>query len=109
MRRKILSMLGLLLLILGLLGPLTFADDFRHLGEVAVVIGFVLSGLCLVAPVLPLRWRCSASLPVAAPFVLFGLAAGFPMDKILIGMLLGAFLGSVAIWLHCSRRASVAT
>jgi hypothetical protein len=108
MRRKILAIFGLLLLTLGFLGPLTFADDFRHLGEIAVVIGLILSGLSLLAPVLPLHWRCSTSFPVASPFVLLGLAVGTYLDKTMIGLLLGACLGSVAIWLHCSKRGPVA-
>ena len=109
MHREILTVSGLLLLILGLLGPLTFADDFRHVGEIAVVVGLVLSGLCLLAPASPFRWRCIASFPAASPFVLLGLVVGTPMDNTMIGMLLGACLGSVAVWLHCSKRGPVAT
>lgn len=108
MHRKILTLSGVLLLMLGFLGPLTFADDFRHVGEIAVVAGLVISGTCLLAPALPFHWRCSASLPLASPFVLLGLAAGTPMDSTVIGMLLGACLGSVAVWLHCSKRGPVA-
>ena len=108
MRRKILTVCGLLLLALGLLGPLTYADDLRHFGEIAVVFGLALSGLLLLAPVLHLRWRCSSSVSVASPFVLLGLAVGTLMDKTMAGMLLGVCFGAAAVWWHCSMHRRIA-
>ncbi len=107
-RQNVRSILGLFLVALGLLGPLTFADDLRHLGEIAVAIGFALAGAFLLAPHLLKRWSCGSSFPLASPFILLGLAAGTFMDKTMPGVLLGACVGSAAVWWHCSRHRRVA-
>jgi hypothetical protein len=101
--KRVQTFFGWLLLVLGLLGPLTFADDLRHLGEIAVAIGFALSGFLLLAPQSLKHWRCGRSVPLASPFVLLGVAAGVFMDKTVPGVFLGACAGSTAVWWHCSR------
>jgi hypothetical protein len=107
-RQRILAILGLALLALGLLGPFTFADDLRHFGEIAVAVGFALSGFFLLVPKLLKPSRCGSSFPLATPFVFFGLATGAFMDKTTPGVLLGLCVGLVAVWWHCSRNRRVA-
>lgn len=107
-RQRIRATFGLFLFALGLLGPFTFADDWRHIGEIAVAVGFALSGSCLLAPQLLNRLRCSSSFPVASPFVLVGLATGAFIDKTTPGLLLGLCAGLAAVWWHCSRYRRVA-
>jgi hypothetical protein len=102
-RRRIFAIFGLILLVLGLLGPLTFADDWRHLGEIGAAIGLALSGLFLLVPVMPVRWRCSNSFPLATPVILLGLVLGTLADKIMIGTLLGACLGLLVVGWHCAK------
>jgi hypothetical protein len=108
MRRRVSVVLGFLFLAVGLLGPFTYADDLRHHGELAVVIGLLVSGLCLLAPLLYLRWRCINSLPVASVFILLGLVVGTVNDTSLLGVLLGVCLGFLAVWWHCSNKHRVA-
>ena len=102
-RQHILAFFGLLLLALGMLGPLTFADDLRHIGEIAVAVGFALSGSFVLFPYLFNRLRCGSSFPLASPFILLGLAAGALMDKTTSGVLLGVCAGLATVWWHCSR------
>jgi hypothetical protein len=92
-----------------MLGPLTFADDLRHIGEIAVAVGFALSGCFLLAPKLLKRSRCGASLPLASPFVLLGLATGTFIDKTTAGVLLGLCAGLATVWWYCSRYRRVAS
>ena len=108
MRQYVLTFLGLFLLVVGLLGPFTFADDLRHFGEVAVAIGFSLAGFFLLAPRLFGRWRCGASFPLASPFVILGLVAGTFLAETVAGMLLGACVGAAVVWRHCRRLPPVA-
>lgn len=108
MHSRILTVLGMALLTLGLLGPFTFADDLRHFGEIAVVIALTVSGLCLLTPKLTTRMRCSGSFPVASPFVLAGLIVGVFSDRAVTGVLLGACLGAIATWRHCAKSRRVA-
>jgi len=107
-RQHILAFFGSLLLALGMLGPLTFADDLRHLGEIAVAVGFALAGFFLLAPKLLNRSRCGTSFPLASPFVLLGLATGTFVDKTTAGVLLGLCTGLATVWWHCSRCGRVA-
>jgi hypothetical protein len=108
MRHYVLTFFGLLLLVVGLIGPMTYADDWRHAGEIAVSVGFVLSGLFLVAPKFLNGWRCGGSLPLASPLNVLGMVAGTAMNKVLTGVILGVGAGSVAVWWHCSRHRRVA-
>ena len=108
MSRKVLTIAGVALLSAGAFGPLTYADDLRHVGEVATVVGFLMAGLLLVSPKLMSHWRCGQSLPWGAPFVLLGLAVGVFLDKAMIGVLLGACFGVVAIWWQQARCLRVA-
>ena len=108
MRRYVLTFFGSLLLLVGLVGPITYADDWRHAGEIAVAVGFVLSGLFLLAPILVKGWRCDGSLPLASPLIVLGMVAGTATDKALIGVVLGVCAGSAAAWWHCSRYRRVA-
>ena len=107
-RQNILAFFGSLLLVLGLLGPLTFADDWQHFGEIAAAVGLALSGSFLLVPKLLDRLRCGSSFPWASPFVLLGLATGAFMDKTPLGVLLGVCTGLAAVWWHCSRYRRVA-
>lgn len=100
---------GFLFLATGLLGPFTYADDLRHHGELAVVIGLVVSGLCLLAPLLHLPWRCADSLPLASVSTLLGVVVGAVHDTSLLGVLLGACLGFLVVSWHCSRKHRDAT
>jgi hypothetical protein len=108
MHLKVSAVLGSLFLAVGLLGPFTYADDLRHQGELAVVIGLLVSGLCLLAPLLQLRWRCINSLPVASVSILLGLVLGTVNDTSLLGVLLGVCLGFLAVWWHCSKKHRIA-
>ena len=108
MRHYLLTFFGLLLLFAGLIGPITYADDWRHAGEIAVAVGFVLSGLFLLAPRSLIGWRCGGSLPLASPLIVLGMLAGTAMDKVLAGVVLGVGAGSAAAWWHCSRYRRVA-
>ena len=107
-RQHILASFGLLLFALGMLGPITFADDWRHIGEIAVAVGFALAGAFLLAPKLLNHSRCGTSFPLASPFVLLGLATGTFMDKTTAGVLLGLGAGLATVWWHCSRYRRVA-
>lgn len=107
MRQSVQTSIGLVLLVLGLLGPFTFADDLRHSGEIAVAAGFALSGLFLLAPGLFDRMRGFGSSPVASPFVLVGLAAGALMDEAMLGVFLGTCTGLAAAWWHHSKHSDI--
>jgi hypothetical protein len=107
-RQHVLAFFGLFLFALGMLGPLTFADDWRHIGEIAVAVGFALAGAFLLAPKLLNHSRCGTSFPLASPFVLLGLATGTFMDKTTAGVLLGLGAGLATVWWHCSRYRRVA-
>lgn len=96
-------LIGLLLLTAGLLGPFTYADDFRHFGEISVAIALALSGICLLATVLGQRWQSFNALPVAAPFILVGLLIGVLCNASLLGLSIGAVLGLVTAWWRCGR------
>lgn len=108
MRQYLMRLFGVLLLLVGLVGPVTYADDWRHVGEIAAALGFALSGFLLLAPVLLKGRRCGASLPLASPLIILGVAAGVAMDKALPGVVLGIGAGSAAVWWHCSRNRPVA-
>jgi hypothetical protein len=107
-RQHILATVGLLLLVLGLLGPLTFADDVRHVGELAVAVGFALSGFFLLVPKLFSRLRSGSSFQWASPFILLGLAAGAIVDESPLGVLVGVCAGLAAARWHWSRHRRVA-
>jgi hypothetical protein len=105
---RALTIFGSLLLVLGLLGPITFADDLRHSGEIAVSVGFALSGFLLLAPHLLKHWRCRRSLPLVSPFILLGLSIGTFLDQALLGVFAGACAGLALAGWQCSRHRRVA-
>lgn len=105
---RALTIFGSFLLVLGLLGPITFADDFRHSGEIAVSVGFALSGLLLIAPHWLKRWHYASSLPIASPFILLGLSAGTFVDYAVLGVFAGACAGLALAGWRCARHRRVA-
>ena len=84
---------GISLAIIGALGFFTFADDFRHFGEISVAGGLLLSGICLIfisykpsfKSILALQWFSIA--------ILFGLVFGAAFNATAIGFAIGLIVG----------------
>ena len=85
--------IGLAFLIAGLSGPFSYADDWRHPGEIAAAIGFVLSGLSLTLPIIFSQPRWTISSRWAASLVLLGLVVGTVADMAVLGVTVGFVVG----------------
>ena len=94
MTRKALALLGICICAAGALGFFTYADDFRHTGELVAASGLVLAGIGLLTSAfqstLPFHW-----LPIAA---LIGLLVGFALDAAVFGFTGGIAIGLLATW-----------
>jgi len=93
MSRSLQATMGLALLIAGLSGPFSYADDWRHPGEMAAAIGLTLSGLFLLLPTIRPQSRWAFSSRWTASLVLLGLAAGAAFNLAALGMAVGLVAG----------------
>jgi hypothetical protein len=87
------TQLGTLLVALALLGFLTVADELRHLGEFAAVLGLLLAGLaCLLAGRFP-AWATHGALQWVPVGIALGMGLGLAADREPLGVALGTLLG----------------
>jgi len=91
---------GLVLLAAGLCGPFSYADDWRHSGEVAAAIGFALSGASLLLACLFSKSRWVVSSRWVALAVLLGLSLGTATDMAALGVTIGSVVGFAMGWRH---------
>lgn len=101
MSRLLQAIVGLALLTAGLSGPFTYADDWRHPGELAAAIGVALSGVLLLLPMIRPESRWAVSSRWMASLVLLGLAVGTAIDMTALGMAAGLIAG-IAVALSAS-------
>ncbi len=80
--------LAAICLTLSLLGPFTYADDLRHLGEISVVIGFFIAGMFLLSPLFFETWQYRNAMPWVTPFVFLGLLIGTILEQALLGLII---------------------
>jgi hypothetical protein len=86
--------IGSLLVVTGIVGFFTIADDLRHVGEFIGIASILLSGILLVADsfqhrlarVLPLRWIGFG--------LLLGIILGAALDNMYWGETLGIIVGT---------------
>ena len=98
--RNLQAAIGLVLLAAGLSGPISYADDWRHSGEIAAAIGFALSGALLSLACLLNRSRWIVSSRWVASAVLLGLALGSATDMAALGVTIGSVVGFAMGWRH---------
>lgn len=87
--------LGVTLVLIGILGFFTVADDLRHVGEFVGVLSITLSGIILVGGsfehrltrFLPVRWMAIGTLS--------GIVLGAGLDNMFLGVPLGFTVGAV--------------
>jgi hypothetical protein len=87
---------GAILVIMGLLGFLTVADDLRHVGEIVGASGIVLAGCLLLAASLkpiaiPSRIARSGAIGIFG-----GMVIGAGLDNMVVGVGIGLSAGIVA-------------
>ena len=94
MARRALALAAIALFTIGALGFFTYADDWRHQGEVAAAFGFILAGASLFASTFhsmrQLRWLAVA--------VLAGLLVGVALDATAAGLVVGFAVGALVAW-----------
>ncbi len=86
---------GAILVVVAGVGFLTVADELRHIGEFMAVLGILVSGVALliagfrpgVSRVLAPQWA-----PVG---IALGMLGGAAVDRVVLGVVLGAGLGLV--------------
>jgi len=98
MSRYLQITMGLALLVAGLSGPFSYADDWRHPGEMAAAIGLALSGWFLLLPLMLPAPRWLASSRCMASLVLLGLAVGTAVDMAALGVAVGTAAGVAVTW-----------
>jgi membrane protein YqaA with SNARE-associated domain len=98
LQRRLLLVVGIIMVGLALVGYATVADDFRHVGEFVGVSSLLLGGLALIGDAfnvmanwLVLRWVTVG--------LLVGLSAGTAVDATLLGFGAGLAAGiAMALW-----------
>ena len=86
---------GFFLVLVGIIGFLTVADDLRHVGEFIGVVSILFSGLMLLSG--SFEHRLTRFLPVRwiALGVLSGIILGAGLDKMFIGVAIGLITGTL--------------
>ena len=87
--------LGLVLVVLGIAGFLTVADDFRHVGEALGVGSALLAGIVLLASGSKLPALDRLALPWIALGILAGEGLGAALDAMPLAIGLGASVGLI--------------
>lgn len=88
--------IGIILILLGILGFFTFADDLQHLGEIIAAAGLTISGLLLLLAEMPLSINKDINLKWVAIGILGGMVLGIFIDRMMFGTTLGFGAGYIA-------------
>jgi hypothetical protein len=92
---KLNRILGITLVLIGIIGFFTVADDLRHVGEFIGVASITFSGVVLLVgdfehrlvKVLPVRWMALGTL--------LGIVLGAGLDNMFLGVPIGFTVGSI--------------
>ena len=99
------TIIGSALVLLGILGYLTVADDLRHVGEFVGVTAIVISGLCFLAAGRDSRMTNALPLRAIALGILAGMVIGAALDNMFVGVGIGIALGTfVGLAKRAARR-----
>jgi hypothetical protein len=101
-QRRLILVVGIIMVGLSLVGYATVADDFRHVGEFAGVSSLLLGGLALIGDAFYVmaRWLVLRWVTVG---MLLGATLGTAMNATVIGFGVGSAIG-VAMALFRARR-----
>jgi flagellar biosynthesis protein FliR len=75
------------------MGPFTYADDLRHIGELSAMIGFFISGVCILIANFYPQSNTALKLHWIAGTILLGLLVGTILDLTFYCMLLSIPIG----------------